>query len=424
MASIKDFFGKLHASSADRPLGPKISPHVLEQLFPIRNLSEEIRQSFAAENHVESIKAGTTLFSINSRADSAIYLISGSVTLSDQNGKSYDIEAGSAPAKFPICSGHKYTTSAVAKTDIGILRVSLKIMSSSNRFEHAALEIPESMRSNRLLALFADHYQNHALEIPTLPEVAIHLRKAIEQDVSIADAVKIIQIDPVIAAKLIEVANCPLYVTMIPATNCLDAVKRIGFNGTRSLVVALSLKQIFSSKSALVKELMEKLWKQSLYFSALCYVLADSDQQINPDDALLAGLVCDIGAIPFLSFVANLPSDFVNKAEIEQALPLVKGVVGATILKEWDFAPAFIDVALSSCDWYTHHGDTITLTDIVVLSRLHALIGKKITNELPAITAIPAASKLKHIALSPENTIAMLHDAKAKIHDTLNIFAT
>lgn len=423
MASIKAFFDKLSSAPKQPRYGQKVSPEILEQLFPIRNLSEEIRQSFAAENHVELVDSGTTLFTIESPADCAIYVIFGSVQLTDQNGRSYTIEEGSAQSKFPICSGSKHTTTAVAQSDIGILRVSLKIMSTRNRFQHKALTIPEHLRDNQLLALFADHYQNHELEIPSLPEVAIKLRNAIQKDVNLDVAVSIIQLDPVISAKLIEVANCPLYLTVVPAKNCMEAVNRIGLNATRNLVVALSLKQIFKSKSLLIKDRLEKLWKQSLYLSALSHVLAASSQQAKPEDALLAGLVCDIGSIPFLNFVANLPDDFISETEIKQALPVVVGPVSATVLNEWQFSEEFIDVALNSRNWYQNLGDELTLTDIVVLSRLHALIGKKATSDLPSITAIPAASKLKGIALSPENTLAILHDAKNKIHEALAIFS-
>lgn len=426
MASIKAFFEKLQSStstSTEPQFGDKISLEKLEQLFPIRNLSEEIRQSFASENHVELINAGTTLFTADTPADCAIYLISGNIKLTDQNGRGYIIESGSDQAKFPICSGDKHTTTAVAQTALSILRVSLKIMSTRNRFQHKSLEIPDALKSNQLLALFADHFQNHEMEIPSLPEVAIKLRHAIQKDVDIKDAVKIIQLDPAISAKLIEVANCPLYLTVNPATNCLDAVNRIGLNATRNLVVAISLKQIFKTKSPHIKVRLEKLWKNSLYMSALCHVLATSCQQANPEDALLAGLVCDIGVIPFLSFVANLPDEFINEAEINQALPIVIGRIGATVLKEWQFADEFVDVALNSSNWYENDSKQLSLTDIVVLSRLHSLIGQKNNTELPAITAIPAASKLKGMALSPENTLAILHDAKNQINEALAIFS-
>jgi HD-like signal output (HDOD) protein len=417
MASIKTFFEKNLSQTAQI-----ITPEALKQLFPIRNLSDEILESFAANKQLESIAAGTVLYEVNQAADCAIYLLKGTVKLADQNGKSYEISAGSAQAKFPICSGEKHTTTATAKTDIGILRVSLKIMTTSNRSDHGMLEIPHEYQNNRLLTLFANFFQDHELEIPTLPEVARRLRKAIENDVDVAEAVKIIQLDPVISAKLIEVANCPLYVMQFPARNCLDAVRRIGLNATRNLVVALSTKQVFHCKSSLLKQHLEELWKQSLYLSMLSHVLAKSTGQQNPEDALLAGLVCDIGALPFFSFVSNLPAEYISDKEILQAIPILKGFVGSVVLKEWGFPKEFIDVALNSSDWFQNSSPELTLADIVVLSRLHALIGKRNTAEIPAITAIPAASKLKNLALSPENSLAILHAAKQNINAAMRIF--
>ncbi|WKJ91042.1 HDOD domain-containing protein [Methylomonas montana] len=426
MNGIRAFFEKSQAKRKAQNGGKAITPEMLKQLFPIRNLNEEILQSFATENHVETLAADSVLFNVNQEADCAIYLLSGTVILADHTGKSYEITAGSAQSKFPICSGVKHTATATAKTEIDILRVSLKIMLTPSRLDHGHLEISNELSNNRLLALFVEHFQNsdHELEIPSLPEVAINLRKAIQKDVSIDDAVKIIQLDPAISAKLIEVANCPLYVTMIRAKTCKEAVVRIGLNATRNLVIALSLKQIFKNKSPLIKNHLENLWKQSLYLSGLCHVLASQTQQQNPESALLAGLVCDIGVIPFLNFTANLPVEYHNDAEIEQAIPIIKGPVGAVVLKEWDFAEEFIEVAKHSSNWYQNSDAELTLTDIVVLSRLHALIGKQSTADLPAISAIPAASKLKNFSLSPENTLAILHDAKAKIHEALSIFST
>lgn len=47
---------------------------------------------------------------------------------------------------------------------------------------------------------------------------------------------------------------------------------------------------------------MLSLWKNSVYVSSLSFVLADESGSINPEDALLAGLVCDIGIVPLLHF--------------------------------------------------------------------------------------------------------------------------
>ena len=423
MTLLKSIFKKNSASTAttDRT---RLTADTLKQLFPIRNLSEEILTSFAATHQVEILPAGTTLFEHDQPIDCVLYLISGSLTVSDASGKSFDINPDNPKSKFPLSTGIKHSTTAIAKTDIGVLRASLKIMASSSRTAAGELSIPAHLQSNRLLTLFAEHFHDHELTIPSLPKVAIELRKAIQKDIGIADAVNIIQLDPSITAKLLEVANCPLYLTRFPARNCLDAVSRIGLTATCNLVMALSTKQLFKSESRLLNHYLEVQWKNSLHLSMLSQVLAASSKQVPPEEALLAGLIADIGALPFLSFVANLPEEYVNQTEIDQAIPVIKSVVGAAVLDEWGFAPEFVDVALNSTNWFQNNSDSLSLTDIVVLSRLHALIGKKTTTDIPGISSIPAASKLKHLELSPENSLAILHQAKTNIQAALSLFSS
>lgn len=421
MALIDSLFkGKKSACSLN---SEKISVQTLRRLIPIRNLSEEKLQAFAEEKQTEVMAAGETLFNINAPSDAAIYLLKGTVTVADKNGKSYDVFADSTESRFPICSGVKHITSAVAKTDISFLRVSHKIMSVNPAINHEELIIPAKLSNNRLLQLFAQYFMEEKLEIPSLPNVAVRLRQAMQNDIGIAEAVKIIQLDPVITAKLIEVANCPLYYTSNPAKSCLAAVSRIGLVASRNLVISFSIKQIFKSDSPDIKKYLNYLWKDSLSLSCISYVLAQESGQYCPEEALLAGLICDIGAIPFLNFVANLPAEYHDKKEIEQALPVVKGVVGAAVLKNWNFADEFIQVALNSNNWYQNNSEELSLTDIVILSRLHRKMCQKKTEGLPSITSIPAASKLKNIALSPENTLHILHDAKNKINDALAAFS-
>lgn len=424
MALMSSFFKGKKADPDTIIHNDRLSLELLNQLIPIRNLSDDKLESFALEHMPEISPKGHTLFKINELSETAIYLLKGSVTLSDKNGKTVDINASEIKAKFPLSSGLKHTTTAVAKTEIKTLHVSQNVMSiNSGKTNPATLKIPNSLSNNRLLHAFSEHFIADELEVPSLPSVAIKLRKAMQGRIGIVDAVQIIQLDPVISAKLIEVANCPLYVSISPAKSCFEAVKRIGLNATRSLVISLSIKNIFSSKSPLIKKQLDQEWKNSIYLSSLCFVLASADKQINPEEALLAGLIADIGIIPFLNFVAKLPADYYNEEEIKQAIPIVKGIVGMTILEKWEFSEDFIKIPLQSEDWYQHSEGTITYTDIVVLSKLHTKIGKKIPH-LPTITSIPAASKLKSIHLSPENSLSILHDAKDKINETLKSFAS
>jgi HD-like signal output (HDOD) protein len=433
MGLLRSILNKKHANKQVSDLDEdievsdtkEISIEILKQLIPIRNLNEEMLQSFSLGKKPDTLLAGETLFSVNEIADSAIYLLKGTVTLSDSNNKSYDVEATEAKARFPLSSGVKHATTAIAQTDISFLRVSQKIMSlNSAKHQSFELVIPEELKQCRVLQSFAQYFLDDELDIPSLPIIAVKLGEAMKKDIGIGEAVKIVQLDPVIAAKLIEVANCPLYISATPTKSCLEAIKKIGLNATRSLVISLSIKNIFKGASPKIEKHLDSLWKDSLYLSSLSYVLASVTKHPHPEEALLAGLVCDIGAIPFLNFVSNLPADYYTEEDIINSIPVVKGIVGASILKKWGFDAEIIEVPLLSYVWHQHTADaSLTYTDIVVLSRLHHKIGRKETSDLPAITSIPAASKLKDMTLSPENSLSILHDAKDKINDALRTFS-
>jgi HD-like signal output (HDOD) protein len=425
MALMKQFFKDKIPFATDNTQRANLSLEILNELIPIRNLSEEELQSFALENKAEIYPAKSTLFKVDEPAEAIIFLVKGIVTLTDKKGYSRNLQAATAEAKFPLSSGNKYTTTALAKTEICILRVSPKIMSlDRDNLERKQFQIPEELAGNQVLEAFAQHYLDGQLEIPTLSHVAAKLRNAMQNDIGVADAAQIVQMDPVISAKLIQVANCPLYVTSVPAKTCLEAINRIGLNASRNLVVSLSIRHTFTSHSPIIKKFLQLIWKRSVYVSGIAYVLASLTKQVNPEEALLAGLICDIGTIPFLTFAANLPSDYFSRKDLELALPHVSAPVGSNILQNWEFPVQFIDVAQFSTDWFHSSGNTLDLTDIVLLSRLHSAIGSPGNDELPLITSIPAASKLEDTSLTPENSLHILHDAKHKINAAMHIFSS
>ncbi|MCK5189511.1 MAG: histidine kinase, partial [Methylococcales bacterium] len=84
MALMDSFFkDKKKSKPSSSLVSEEITLEKLKQLIPIRNLSEEMLQSFALENKSEVFSAGEILFIINSVTDSAIYLLKGTVSLSD-----------------------------------------------------------------------------------------------------------------------------------------------------------------------------------------------------------------------------------------------------------------------------------------------------------------------------------------------------
>lgn len=408
------------------PVSEVISLAALKELIPIRNFDTETIEAFATNLKPEIYPKDTILFKIGEPVESALYLLEGSVTILKPDNTSYVIKNGTAKARFPLSTGVIHDTSAIAETEISLLRVSQKIMSTrdASKDKLAQIIIPDSLIYNHLMQAFIEHYSHEKQELLCLPSMALKLRQAMQQDFGISEIAKIIQLDPVISAKLIQMANSPLYVCNTPANSCFEAVNRLGLDVTRNLVISLSLRHVFKSHSTTMKEVLDRIWKHSVYISALSFVLAKLSNKILPEEALLAGLMCDIGSIPFLNFVDNLPKDFYNEQDLNSVMACVKGAIGYKILFEWSFSDEMIKIPLYSTNWQYNAGPFLDLTDIVILARLHAEIGRAEQNQLPVITAIPAASKLLPGGLTPTMSLTLLNEAKLLIHDTLKIFSS
>lgn len=415
-------------ASALQPM--PVTLEILGQLFPVRNLGEEEVGAFAMDRLSEVFGPGSVLFNQDAVSESLFYLLEGSVLMDLGDGKTYEVHAHTAKARFPLCSARRYSATAIAMTDVQVLRVSPKIMSrnsvvSSSRkaiMELLDEAIPEEVRSIRLFQAFHEHYQGDELRIPTLPDVALKLREAVEGNMEVKEVVDIIQIDPAIAAKLVHVANSPLYLPMKPITSCQDAVVRLGLRATRSLVISYTLKQIFQCKDPFISQLLRGQWKQSIYLSSLCYVLAAENGRFDQEEALLAGLVCDIGAVPLLYFAENFPREYWSPEDLSAILPWLRGPLGAYVLDRWDFPADLIEIPVLAEEWFHDSGPELTLSDIVILSKLHACIGTSRMNMVPAINSIPACGKLKNGALSPEHSLGVLHQARDKISEALRLF--
>ncbi|QSA96050.1 HDOD domain-containing protein [Methylococcus sp. EFPC2] len=407
-----------------------VTLEMLGQLFPIRNLGEEEVAAFATDRFSEVFGPGSVLFRRDVASESLFYLLEGTVLMELGDGKRYEVQARTAKARFPLCSARRYSATATALTDVQVLRVSPKLMSRHGGIsssQPAVVElldesIPDEVRSIRLFQAFYEHYHGDELQLPTLPDVALKLRKAVESHMDIAELVRIIQIDPAISAKLVRVANSPLYLPTRPITTCQDAVVRLGVRATRSLVIGYTLKQIFRCKDPFINQLLRDEWKQSIYLSGLCYVLAAENGRFDQEEALLAGLLCDIGTVPLLYFAENFPRDYWTPEDITTILPWLRGPLGSYVLERWDFPTELVEIPLLAEEWFHDSGPELTLSDIVILSKLHACIGTARMNAVPAINSIPACGKLKDGALSPEHSLNVLHQARDKINQVLKLF--
>lgn len=400
----------------------------LKQLIPIGDLPDDELETIPITR--QSFNAGQIIFNRGENADSLIYIYSGQVFLEAANGSGYSVDEATFKACYPLSTHTEHHVSAIAKSACQIIYLPLSVLKRSTKaaFVNNPLlnpkDTPHDLFYSDFFNGFCATFRRDELQVPTLPDVAIRLRRALQQDVAIADAAKIVALDPAIASKLIQVVNSPLYRTVNPIARCHDAINRLGLRTTQNLVTSISLHNLFRSQNKRLNNRVQQLWKQSIQVASLSYTLANLTQSINPDEALLAGLTYNIGALPILTYAATRKDRDYSDRELDQTIAVLQGLVGEFILKKWHFPEHLQALPNQVTHWYHDEHPNLQISDIVLLARFHAQLGSAGQQKLPPLNTLPAFLKLGDKALTPDMSLQALHDAKQQIAEAMSFFRT
>lgn len=205
---------------------------------------------------------------------------------------------------------------------------------------------------NALLTILIEKVRTDTLVLPSLPEVALKVRKLAEDpNVNINKLADIISHDPALTARIMKIANSAFLGRGIHVNSLHQATTRIGLRYIKNVVTAMAMEQLFVSKSELIKKQMDKVWVETLDLTSLA--LATMQQYnsnfkftaVNFDTMTLAGLVHNIGALPILTEAEKQLDVFGNEEFIKQSIDNIAGPIGTLILRSWGFTDDLIEVA-------------------------------------------------------------------------------
>ncbi len=415
------FFNRDKKKSSSTVSSEPVAPAALERLIPLAKLSPAQLKALSVQ--LESYQAGQVIFNRGEIIENLLYVQSGQVYLEGTGIEGLSIEADTFSALHPLASGHFFNVTAIAKTDAVILQIplsALELSQQNKQTDDVINALPKSLQQNQTLK---DFISAKNLKMPVLPDIVFKLRRAIESDADFNEIVGIINMDPSISAKLIQVANSPLYRGVDPIVTCQNAINRIGLLNTKNLVTSLSLSGLYRNRRKELNSVIRYYWRQSVLMSALSYVLAETTKTSLPEEAMLAGLTSQIGVVPFLQFVDTQSDDQFNPAEIKAALPFVTSRISAMVLDKWNFPDEIKNIPVQISDWFSlGQNDQAQLADVVLLARYHSLLDGKSARQLPPITSLPSFSHLKNGGLTADKSLKILQDAHKKIQDLVQLF--
>lgn len=215
--------------------------------------------------------------------------------------------------------------------------------------------------------------ENGKLVLPTLPEVALRVREvADDPEATAGQLADVITTDAALSARLLKVANSALYRGRLPVETVQMAISRLGMTMVRNLVTSLVMEQMFKATSSKLDKRLRELWEHSTQVAAISQVIAAQTSGIQKDEAMLAGLIHDIGVLPILMKADELPELINNDSALETIIDNLHSRVGRAILESWEFPENLIAVASEHENLNRNSVNGPDLVDVVQVANLQS----------------------------------------------------
>jgi HD-like signal output (HDOD) protein len=142
------------------------------------------------------------------------------------------------------------------------------------------------------------------LSFPTNVDATLRLQQALsDPDCHAEAAARLVQTEPLLAARTVAIANSVTYNRSGQAvTNVRAAIERVGFRTLGALAASVMVRQLSSEiTDPDLRRRADGLWQHSAHVAALAQVIARRVSFVDPETAMFAGIVHEVGGFYLLS---------------------------------------------------------------------------------------------------------------------------
>ena len=148
------------------------------------------------------------------------------------------------------------------------------------------------------------------LAFPTSARVALKVRQALDDpDCHIEAAAKLVQAEPLLSARVVAMANSVAFNRSgREITDVRTSVSRLGFLTLRTLATALVTRQLAGKPATpALQELAAQMWEHTAHVASLAHVIAKRVTRLDPETAMFAGIVHEVGGFYLLACAPDYP---------------------------------------------------------------------------------------------------------------------
>ena len=400
-----------------------LAPEVLAKFPVFAELPEEQRIFLSYNLQLLKIGAGQRIISSSAHDHLEFFVVSGSLAIELNAGEQRTVAANSEQNSIQFVQlDNGFEIVALEDTEyFSVHNELLQLLKGRDEksSEHY-LAIQAGSNSHEIVHDFYQSLAKNQVTLPSLPELVKKISRVMSDDKLGANKLsQLIASDANITARLLRMANSPFYRGLTEITQLSDAITRLGLTTTRHLITAFTVKD--SGDSQLpnwIKRRQLKSWKNSIQLGALCYVLAKQCDRVVPEEAMLAGLLHNIGELPLLNFAAEHPYLELQPEILDQILADTSSRVGAIILHKWNLPKALVTAVQHSDTWFFEpYESEPSLTDVLIVARLYSLTMNEggASSGLPTFDQLPSYRKLCSGQMDKDAAISILENAREQV---------
>jgi HD-like signal output (HDOD) protein len=183
-----------------------------------------------------------------------------------------------------------------------------------------------------------------------------------------------------------QFAESPLLRGARPCASLRDVLARLGTRRLGNLVLGFSLRNLYIGKERILQQMFRARWNAARERAAYSALLAQHSQVAEADDAILAGLLQDVGSLPLLAELERWPQYPRDAESLQRLCEQLSGDIGVVIMTVWKLPTLTIECARQRSRWDREHDGPADLADLVQVAeqlRNPALAGDALA-ELPA----------------------------------------
>jgi putative nucleotidyltransferase with HDIG domain len=210
------------------------------------------------------------------------------------------------------------------------------------------------------------------LVLPSLPDIVFRLSALLGDPGTTGDDIaSLVGRDPALSARFLRMANSAYFPGMRPVADLRRAVVRLGHKVIKHLVTTLAVSKLYDVRAhPVARPHLLELWRQSTLVASLAEVIARRLGHLEPEVAMLAGLVHRIGAMPVIVRGEQEAELMANRDAVQALIDAVHREVGAAIVTAWRFPPELVAVVTEHDDLGRDGPALADYVDVVQVARL------------------------------------------------------